>query len=167
MSTDHFEPTPYPAGQHPLPREGALGRARICSHQAAGEDLTGPGKGTESRRFLMGSEHGLAPGREGDGSLQARGGLLESIRGVRTASSCDMAGRCWAFPLALYTTAFPCSRHQLLRGILRPTPTDTPPAPSPHPAHCLARGQWYLSLRASSFQATLPAHHQQALPPRP
>ena len=40
MSTDfvNFEPTPYPAGQHPLPREGALGRALIRSHQAAQEE---------------------------------------------------------------------------------------------------------------------------------
>ena len=69
----------------------------------------------------MGSEHGLAPGREGDGSLQARGVLLEAIRGVGTSSSWDMAGKCWAFPLALYT--FPCSRRQLLRGTSSAHPT--------------------------------------------
>lgn len=69
----------------------------------------------------MGSEHGLAPEREGDGSLQARGVLLEAIRSVRTTSLWDMAGKCWAFPLALYT--FPCSRCQLLRGTSLAHPT--------------------------------------------
>ena len=51
MSTDHFEPTPYPAGQHPLPREGALGRARIALIRLQGKTSLGQERAQKADAF--------------------------------------------------------------------------------------------------------------------
>lgn len=137
MSTDHFEPIPYPGRTAPLPREGTLGRdpdPLLIRHLGVlPKTSLGQERALKAEAFCW-VQSGLAPGREGTAPFRPGSGLWEVTRGV---SGPPPLGTWQAdaglFPLALYTAAFPCSRCQLLRGLPQSTPPDTPPAPSSCP----------------------------------